>query len=177
MTAMNEGRPAGHEEMRRHNLLLVLSTIGGHWPIDKADLAQSTGLSWGSVTSITEDLMRRGLIQAAKTAFEGRGRNPSLFRLRKDSRFSIGIDLGVTNVRVLLLDIEGETVGFTRERSPITASNTPEQSIAHCSVIAQRLLAKHKISREKLLGIGVGISGTVDPMQGICLNLSNLPRW
>jgi len=173
---MKPDKPAGHGEMRRHNLLLVLSNIGGHWPISKPELAEMTGLSWGAVASTTEELLKRGLVQAAKTPLEGLGRNPALFRLRKDARYSLGIDLGFSDVRGVLIDLEGSTVDSLVENSPL-GSASPEETIKHCCAMARKIVRKSKLPNGKLLGIGIGIPGSADHEKGICLGLPNLPRW
>ncbi len=57
---------AKHDLMRNTNTLIILECIMKHGPIAKQELQARTGLSWGSISSITNELLRKRVISEDK---------------------------------------------------------------------------------------------------------------
>ncbi|MGH3589081.1 MAG: MarR family transcriptional regulator, partial [Pseudonocardia sp.] len=73
--------PAGQHTVRRHNLALVLSEIGGAEPLSRAGVAARTGLTRGTVSSLVEELITAGLVAELAATRGGPGRPGSPLRL------------------------------------------------------------------------------------------------
>ncbi len=90
------------------------------------------------------------------------------------NKFSIGVDLGGTNLRIAAVDEQGALVekvtldtGVSRGRDHVIADM--------CAAI-QRLVEKYNNSAP-LLGIGIGVPGIIDMKTGLVRESPNLPDW
>ena len=70
-----------HSFVRAYNREAILRTIRVAELISRIDIARATGLSQASVTGITADLIREGLIQEKKSGIHERGRPPVLLSI------------------------------------------------------------------------------------------------
>ncbi len=89
------------------------------------------------------------------------------------SNYTIGVDLGGTNLRVAAVDEHGQ------EMARITLGTQLSLGRDHviddmCGSI-QQLAQKHSAS--KLLGIGIGVPGIIDTQAGTVRAAANLPGW
>jgi glucokinase len=88
--------------------------------------------------------------------------------------FSIGVDLGGTNLRIAAVNTEGHLL----EKISLAANiaRGPDHVIAQMCDAVQNLSFKHKGSGE-FIGVGVGVPGIVDADSGIMKKAANLPGW
>lgn len=85
----------------------------------------------------------------------------------------IGIDIGGTNIKSVLIDPEGNILD--RLSLPTLAEGGPEAVIAQLHASIEQLTAHHP--RAALTGIGIGAPGSVDFDRGMILHPPNLPGW
>ena len=105
--------PVGHAAMRSANLSLLLRHLHTHGGRSRATLAQETGLSKASVTSLVHDLAERGLVQEGQVERRGTvGRPGTEVRIAPQHVAGIGLELNVDYLAVCLRDLAGE-VRFT----------------------------------------------------------------
>ncbi len=90
------------------------------------------------------------------------------------NKFSIGVDLGGTNLRIAAVDEQGALVekvtldtGVSRGRDHVIADM--------CDAI-QRMVEKYNHSAP-LQGIGIGVPGIIDMQTGLVRESPNLPDW
>ena len=120
MTSLVEGGrgsrralPVGHAAMRSANLSLLLRHLHAHGGRSRATLAQETGLSKASVTSLISDLAERGLVQEGQVERLGTvGRPGTEVRIAPQHVAGIGLELNVDYIAVCLRDLAGQ-VRFT----------------------------------------------------------------
>ena len=89
------------------------------------------------------------------------------------SDFSIGVDLGGTNLRIAAVDTEGkllEKVGLS------TKSSGPDHVIDEMCDAIHRLTNQYR-AHGKLLGAGIGIPGIIDLEAGVVRRSANLKGW
>ena len=86
------------------------------------------------------------------------------------SSFTIGVDLGGTNIRVALVDESGTILREVEERTE--AEKGSDYVIGKMT----RMICEIKGNVE-VLGIGIGAPGPLDPFTGIILSPPNLPGW
>jgi glucokinase len=88
--------------------------------------------------------------------------------------FSIGVDLGGTNLRVAAVSQEGNLL--EKINVPSQTSLGPSHIVeAMCNAI-ERVAANHKRSG-KFLGAGIGVLGVIDNETGTIRKSSNFPGW
>lgn len=157
---MTKERTGNNKFLKQFNQAGILDLIRVHKSISKAELSQITGLSPTATGVITSSLLELGYIHETGTGESKGGRRPVMLEMRPDSFFSVGIDLDVNYMNVILIDITGKTIyeksmfmsGFKKVANVV---NTLEDCV-------QKVLCEFSIGMDKLLGIGVSVPGMVD---------------
>ncbi|MGB6385766.1 MAG: ROK family protein [Terriglobales bacterium] len=90
------------------------------------------------------------------------------------NKFSIGVDLGGTNLRIAAVDEQGTLVEKVTLGTKVSRGR--EQVIADMCDAIQRMADKFKDSAP-LLGIGIGVPGIIDMRTGVVCESPNLPDW
>jgi glucokinase len=86
--------------------------------------------------------------------------------------YSIGVDLGGTNLRAAAIDENGRQL----ERHSIVTPNRearPEEIVA--SVVALVRGVQERVGRDDLLGVGIGVPGYIKMDTGVIIGAANLP--
>lgn len=92
--------------------------------------------------------------------------------MSKAEKYSIGIDLGGTNIKIGLVDSKGKIVKKTSVDTK--ADGGPDKVISQIVIGVKEILGKEKI---KLKGVGIGFPGIVAAKKGTVENPPNLPGW
>jgi glucokinase len=88
--------------------------------------------------------------------------------------FSIGVDLGGTNLRIAAVDVNGHLVEKVTLGTKVTLGR--DHVLNDMCEAIQHLSAKYKNSA-KMLGIGIGVPGIIDMETGLLRESPNLPGW
>jgi glucokinase len=89
------------------------------------------------------------------------------------SAYSIGVDLGGTNLRVAAIDQNGTVIDRVSE--PAVFDTGPERVVGDiCKVIKN---VRGRIGTEGLRGVGIGVPGFIDMESGVILGSANLPGF
>ena len=86
---------ANTEELKRRNVISVLSCLGDGKVWNKADLVEATGLSTGALTQILQELQGTGEVLFSGTAPSTGGRRPKEFVLNPDFRHVLQLTIVV----------------------------------------------------------------------------------
>jgi len=167
-------RPVEHLHVRRHNLSLVLHLLATDGPRSRAGIAAVTGLTRATVSSLVADLIERGLVDEAGPEEDQRvGRPATLVRLDGSTVATIGVEIDVGFVSVLVSDLSGNVVH--QRRRPITKTSTafPDlfpvivRDTRHAVEIAQQ-------AGMRVAGLALAIPGIVDTVAGVVRRAPNL---
>ncbi len=91
-------------------------------------------------------------------------------------KYSIGIDVGGTNIKFGLVD------GFAKivDRAHLSTENFTQSRKKLIEAIVGRieyLIGKNNLKKNNILGIGFGLPGLINPPKGIVNFLPNIPGW
>lgn len=158
--------------VKKGNKSLVLQTIQEYTPISRADIANLTGLNKGTVSSQVSELLSEGLILESGPGVSSGGRRPVMLLFNQVAGYSIGIDIGVNYILGILTDLQGkicseELIKF----NDLTFDEIKEELFK----IVDTLIGSMPKSRYGLVGIGIGVPGTVST-EGEILLAPNL-NW
>ncbi len=87
--------------------------------------------------------------------------------------YSIGIDLGGTNLRAAAVDEHGKMLGKVSGSTPIGAG--PEPVIDDMARAVESL--REQFGRDRLAGIGAGVPGNIDMAKGVIVGWGNMPAF
>ncbi|MGB8114407.1 MAG: ROK family protein [Candidatus Sulfotelmatobacter sp.] len=88
--------------------------------------------------------------------------------------FSIGVDLGGTNLRIAAVTREGQLL--EKVTVPTKTARGPDRTIDEMCEAIDRVSAKHKESG-RFLGAGIGVLGIIDMQTGTVRKSANFPGW
>jgi glucokinase len=88
--------------------------------------------------------------------------------------FSIGVDLGGTNLRIAAVSSEGQLLEKVTLGTKVALGR--DHVINEMCEAIQRLSSKYK-QTGKLLGAGIGVPGIIDMQTGMLRKSANLPGW
>ncbi len=151
------------------NRTAILAHLGAHGSTSRADLARSLEVSPALVTQLTRDLLADGLIEEREAASSG-GRPARLLGLVSQDLAAIGVKVAPDHVAFVEVGIDGVVrradVRPFDAVSPLAASQLIDA--------VSGFIAGSESSR--LLGVGVGVPGTV-AQQGIGVVDSTQLGW
>ncbi|GAA3866444.1 ROK family transcriptional regulator [Tessaracoccus defluvii] len=93
-------------DLRRQNLVRVLSSILSKGPSSRAELAAELGLSRAALTAIVGDLLELDLLREGGSV-ASRGRPFTLLEASPDRYASLGIDVRIDRVELMALGLDG----------------------------------------------------------------------
>lgn len=149
----------------------ILKVVRSKKLISRAAIARATNLSKPVVSEGVARLINMGVlveVKKGKSSKKG-GKRPVLLSFRPDFRYIVGMDIGGTNIRAILTDMEGNVIKKTVSRTG--KLNSTSKFFEKCIEIVDSVAV---VPRDKILGIGVGIPGTVDPKTGFIYNMPAL---
>ncbi len=165
--------------IKPRNMSAVLLMFLRYGQISRVDLADLTGLSTTTITNLVAELIEAGVV--AQDDQEPGSRQRSVGRPRRqlhlvpDARYVLGIHFGVGSVRVALTNLLAEPIAVDALEHPL---DLPVADVLiQTSALAQSLIQRNpQLDRGRILGLGVGASGLVDPLTGVNILAPNL-NW
>src|SRR5437667_5622356 len=88
--------------------------------------------------------------------------------------FSIGVDLGGTNLRIAAVDVSGHLVEKVTLGTKVSLGR--DHVLNDMCEAIRHLSEKYKNS-SSMLGIGIGVPGIIDMQTGLLRESPNLPGW
>lgn len=132
----------------------------------RADVARALGISAGSVTTLTSDLIAVGLLreivaEPREARDSGRGRPPVALEVVHEGRLVIGIKLSDERHSAVLTDFAGNQLAdATLPTVPIR--KTLAQILDEMDELMQALTASASVSIRDVSAVGIGMPGLVD---------------
>ncbi|MFL6140307.1 MAG: ROK family protein [Labedaea sp.] len=156
-----QSKRATVRDLRRRNRSALLSTLFFDGPLSRLELGQRTGLSAATVSNVTGELVDERLVVEAGFVESDGGRPRVLLRVDPGYATVIGIDLGETGVKIELFDLGMGSLAIVDR--PLASTHPDPIEVGE--VIAAGVLdvlAKAGIDEHDVLGIGLGVPGTVE---------------
>jgi glucokinase len=175
LTPREEVRDPAH--LRRLNLERVLAAaIAREGPFTRSELIEVTRLSAPTVGSLASHLIGTGLLTDLGAGPSRGGRRPSRMEFNARHAFVAGIDLGPTRTRLAVADLRGQLLA--RRIVPTPHEKDPEELLASLAQDVRALMRETDIPPSRLLVVGAGAPGAVDPATGTVVALApNLKGW
>ncbi|MCM3716386.1 ROK family protein [Halalkalibacter oceani] len=152
--------------VKKRNKSLILHAIKQFFPVSRAALATKTGLNKGTVSSLVNELLEEQLILESGPGVSSGGRRPVMLLFNQTAGYSIGIDIGVNYVLAVLTDLQG--VICYEKQIKVNHPTFREISDILYEVIDE-LMANMPDSPYGVVGIGIGVPGTVSTAEEILL--------
>lgn len=152
------------------NISCVLETIRVNDLISRAEIARRTGLTPATVSNITGELIKLGLVEEIQRGISSGGRKPVLISIRKTMCFFGSIHIGSNMIETAISDIDANIL--RNVRIPLKAGVSPNEVLA---IAIDKLRDTQKDADvQNLVGIGVCMHGLVDSEAGVSVFAPNL---
>lgn len=160
---MNGDRGVGSAAMRAHNLALILRLITDTGPVSRVDLAERTGLTKATVSTLVAELVDAVLVQdiGPAGAISTGGRPPTLLETGNLGPMAVGVQVDVDHVAGCLVDLGGR-VRAREVRRLSTVGLTPREVVHAMRRMLGRLLAAAVDTGRLVAGVGVALPAVVE---------------
>lgn len=129
-----------------------------------AELGREMDLSVPTVTKLVTELMEDGYVVDFGKQETAGGRRPSNYGINPDSGYFMGVDVLDYTVNLALINFNGNVV-YSQMDVPFQQSNSRESIDLLCDIITT-FISKLPVSKDKILTVGVNISGRVNAQTG-----------
>jgi predicted NBD/HSP70 family sugar kinase len=121
------------------------------------EIARHCGLSQQTVSRLVNELVDRGALLLGNRQASGRRGQPSMaISINPDYAYSLGVALMTDAMSVLLMDFAGNVVDYDYVAMP---AMTRRAVFARLGEVRDRFLESNPAARDRLTGVGIGISG------------------
>jgi predicted NBD/HSP70 family sugar kinase len=149
--------PRHNFELPSDSEMAILSHILRNKGAAQPDIVTATELSQQTVSRLVNGLLARGAVQLGGKIPNGKRGQPRLkLEIAPGYAYSLGVALMTDAMSVLLMDFAGQVVDYHYVDMP---KMSREAVFAQLDETVQGFLKRHPRAKDRLLGVGVGISG------------------
>lgn len=170
---MDELFSANTQTLREINKSIILSTIYKNDSISRIEIAEISNLSGATVTNLVTELLEEKFIIETGYQKSTGGRRSGLLKINSENLFILGIELGETEITVLLTNFKLEKRSL-KKISLDDNENKPDKIISVIIDSIRSVITDYNINLNKILGIGIGVPGLVDRNRGVSIFA---PNW
>ncbi len=156
-------------QLKKHNTLKIFKAMRTKICLSRKELSALTGLSWGSVSSICNDLLQKGVLLAEKEASAG-GRPAEKLLIHPDKFLQLGIDVNSTGLSFVVIDLSGTV----KKQAFLPIAGTEK------SVLLQSLYPKTQTLLDEfpeVIGINLSMQGKINRRTGVSLRTNFFQDW
>lgn len=143
-------------DIRNINQTLLLHLIRERQPISRVDIARMTGLRPGTISSIVNRLIKKGVIFEGAEGPSSGGRKPTYLNINAENAYVLAIDIGVRDTAYAVSDFNGRIL---KQKNLIT-EGAPAAFIDRLAAEVQKLI-RSDYGRAKFAGVGVSVPGLI----------------
>ncbi|MCD4687545.1 MAG: ROK family transcriptional regulator [Anaerolineae bacterium] len=160
---------ANHNLMRNINRALILRHLRHAAPLSRAELAQRTGLTRSTVSSLVDELRDAQMIHETGIAPSRGGRPGTQLELNPAGGCAVGVEITGDSALVMLADFTAQP---RWQQAFDLATTDPDTVLPQIETLIDTALHTHAAG--KPLGIGLGIAGLVNAETGVLTASANL---
>ncbi len=157
MLSKSPGKPTLIRDINRS---IVLETVEKEGSISRADISRLTKISSPTVSLVVEHFLKKGIVKEKGMGESSGGRKPTLIELNPNGGFVIGIDLGGTNIKLVLVGLDGKIV--KKLKGPTINSSSKNKILDRLRELIHSVIDESDADRDLILGMGIGVSGVTD---------------
>jgi len=129
-----------------------------------ADLGRELNFSVPTVTKMVGGLIEDGIVMEFGERGGPGGRRPNIYGLNQSSGYFIGVDISQKRVHIGLINFKGDLIDEQMDISFEEAH--PHERFERLCEIIEDFMSHTVVPKDKILSIGINISGRVNPQTG-----------
>ncbi|MBP1633145.1 MAG: hypothetical protein H6Q11_1433 [Acidobacteria bacterium] len=171
--AGSRSRGVAADELRRHNLAVVLGRLHLAGPLSRSELASSTGLNRSTIADLIRELATLRMVEEGPgLTAGGPGRPSPVVRVRPDGAVALAVELAVDSIAAATVGLGGHVYNRVRIARP-REDFSPQDAVSGTADLARPLLAALP-SPHTFVGVGVGVAGITRRADGFLHLAPNL---
>lgn len=140
--------------VKQSNLTLVFNLINANQPVSRASIAQATGLSPTTVSSLVDELISENMIEETGMGkLSGSGRKPIMLAVKAHGGCVAAVEIRDGGFELEMFDLEGQSILYRNCELP---------DFCELGDVIAREIEDNCKSFGRLLGICVGVPGVID---------------
>ncbi len=151
----------------------ILKKVRAHPGVSRVELARKLQIAPSTVGNYTSRLITEGfLIEDPEKADFEMGRPPTALRLNPDGGQFIGVDFEARNIMAMAVDFSDRPLKQAHKN--IEKSDSVETVIKKIEQAISEVLPDNQ---GRLLAIGIGVPGLVNPVKGVAVHYKYISDW
>ena len=167
---LSSGSQSALREANSARLLDAVRRFGG---ITQVELAETTGLSPATVSTIVKHLLAAGVVETRTTTRSGR--RAQLVTLAHKSGLLVGVHVGMRALQIAISDL-----GFTllgSQTLPLPSDHRLDTTLDRTALLAVELIEGLGSTTSEILGVGIGVPAPIDPRAGTVRDQGLMKGW
>ena len=136
-----------------------------------AELSKEFNISIPKINESISELIKDELVKDYGKTKSAVGRKPNTYGLVANSAYFIGVQVGTENLSISMINMKKELVS-KKDNIPYVLENNEESLVNICTEI-NSFIEKHSILKNKILGIGINLSGRINYRTGYSYSYFN----
>ncbi len=153
----------------------ALDTLRKIGPLSRTDIAEITGYSRSTITTVVNDLTEAGILEEIGDGDSNGGRRPRVLNFRADYAYVVGGDVGATSLDLVLANFNGDIV--ERLSFPLDVREGPVPVLSLIRSLINEMLENRGVPATKVVAISIGVPGPVDFQAGLLIAPPIMPGW
>ncbi|WP_105617214.1 ROK family transcriptional regulator [Vallitalea okinawensis] len=156
--------------MKLKNIKSILKVIHEDNGIYRKKIAEKINLSSQTVTNIVKELLDKGIIKEESVRQMGQGRNPMSLRINYTDFYVIGVEVTVTEIKVVLTNLLGDLIKACQKQlaEDDDALNVIKQLIDEVKADFSGI--------NRIQAVAISVTGVVNEKKGIIIEVKPL-NW
>lgn len=153
-----------HSKIKESNRKKIISLLLEKNEIAKLDISRILDISITTVSTNINELKSEGIVEDVRSLESTGGRKAIAIKLNENCRYSIGVALTPSHIKVTLVNLKKRIIESLRIRHK---NNGIENMLSIIKENLELIMEKYDLNSENLLGVGFSLPGTVDFNEGI----------
>lgn len=159
--------------LREANRSALLSYIRRFGAITQIELAEATGLSTATVSTLVRQLVKEGRLYTENTIHNGR--RATLVALARRKGISVGLKISRHSLDLIFIDYE---LNIIAERTLLLPKqHIPDVTLERATLLINETLSNINASAKELIAIGVSITAPIDKRTKTIAIPGIMPHW
>lgn len=150
----------------------LLKRLRDQGPVSRIDLARQMRLAPSTVGIYVRRLIEDGFLTEGKQTTGDLGRPAVMLALNPTGGSFVGVDIEARNIYAVAVDFAQQTV------KQVHATLQPaEATVGTVLRRVEEIIEEVRVPNLRLMGLGVGVPGAVDPQRGVALHYDHIAGW
>jgi predicted NBD/HSP70 family sugar kinase len=159
----------------QYNRAVVLDQIQLADGISRVEIAELTGLTPQTVSSIVRKLITEGIVREDGATVSSGGKPRTLLRVNAGAGLAVGVHFDPSQISCVVADLLGRPM--VKLQQPVRPGASPAEITNAVAGLVSEVLATAGVDRKQVLGLGLATPGPIDQTLGALVGPPQLMGW